>query len=247
MLRTALSRATLVVLLIALAGCSKPSTSTTTSATASTAPLVHAPPLSCGNAALGHCYATSASALPVQFGSTRLSIAALNVGTMDMIDDEAWLIDASSKCHGCWIEAGYDAQSTQYAGGSSYFVGWQNEQGLVSIPLAQVRPADVGKTIVVTLELNAPQPGFDTITVSAASLNGTDVYTVPSAMTAGRFQFGQELAGSGSASAGRAVFDGVMVGGQRPGAPLAARVDASNNPPFAVWLNNTQFETRCCQ
>jgi hypothetical protein len=248
MLSAAQSKAIVVFMLLTLASCGKPATTT------SIAPLHHTPPLSCGDQAFGHCYATSASALPVQFGSTRFSIAALNVGTMYMIDDEAWLIGSSHECHqACWLEAGYDAESKQFAGGSSYFVEWENEDGDVERVLGPVKSSDIGKTITVTLEINAPRIGEDRITVWVPSLSGPSVYTFPSAMTAGRFQFGQELAGAGSASAAHAVFYGLMVGSRSPGAPLLTHVDTSNDPPFAVWLKKpedakagAQFETRCC-
>jgi hypothetical protein len=218
-------------------------------------------PVTCGDAAGGHCYAISMYHSPVNFGHVDVTVAPLSYGSMIFIDDEAWLVDNTSKpCRSstCWVEAGYDSESPAYIGGYDYFAAWSDGQTFTYVPLAQVPNQDIGHPIGITLRSGFPKAGSSTIalrTPQAPSGSGAFTKVLQLGMTPTQFMFGQELAGAGDASAGQAIFSNIRVAGASsgPGSALPSHAETTHKPPYGRWLRppeaaheNATFATQCC-
>jgi hypothetical protein len=213
---------------------------------------------SCGDESTGHCYAVSTTQSTPKFGHANITVVRLSLGSMLFVDDEAWLTDDQSarcKASACWVEAGYYAQASQFAGaGFNYFVAWCDGVTFQVVPLGEVAQKDIGGNLSVTLTSN---PTTHTATVIVRSPQGSVIYQkpLPVQMTPTKFTFGQELAGSGTGSASQAIFSNLRISGSPagPGSPIQTHSDRSDKPPYGAWLKTpaqaqgqATFATHCC-
>ncbi len=231
---------------------------------------------SCGNASAGHCYGqTSWSEQTQYFGAyVDLQEPSMNCPSNcgGFIDNEIWLIDSSSTpCVAnsfgqCWVEAGYIAQS---GGGTQFFWADSRPQSSSTFNLHIEGDADpVGTTdhfMIVKDGRVSPQvfQVFIYNTSESTLYNGTSKTSNGDTMAANAIHIGQELAGTGGASAGNAEYTRNIWAVQALGPEYVFWYQReqdegsvrSDNPPFGSWSispsnppppEGGEFTTHCC-
>ncbi len=209
-----------------------------------------------------HCYGLQIWDGNVNGAQTQVTIANLSCtgscASGGFIDDEMWLLDYHTKaCHldaffSCWVEAGYSNDGA----GTYHF--W-----------ADVRPID-GKYHLHPLMQASSYPTVYTLEgVCCQQFEVGLIFLYPcrygcrytyfstqNSMSPDDIQIGQELLGTGGASASRADFSnnywqGSINGGWNlQGYGNGPGVSDPNPPPYAAWVNppytSNDFYTYCC-
>jgi hypothetical protein len=232
---------------------------------------------SCGNPSTGHCYGTVTwSQRGEYFGAfTEAAQVPLScpAGCGGFVDDEVWLIDASSSgCTSngfgvCWVEAGSiavdgaepvffwaDARPTKTSTFNLHLLGATDPVGTLDhyMIVKDGRPSP--QTFLVFIYTDS----FSTL------YNGVSSLQSGPPMSAHRIDLGQELAGTKGASAGTANLVRNIWAVQALGPEYVFWYNrqttqgtvTSANPPTASWTINPsnppppeggQFTTRCCK
>jgi hypothetical protein len=227
---------------------------------------------SCGNT---HCYGTNSwSQAGEYFGAySDIQIAELSCPDDGFVDDEMWLVDTSSPgCRAnefgmCWVEVGY---STYPGRPLSYF--WADGRPLTSSTYNEhiLGPTDPVGTVDHFMIVKDGRVNPQTYLVFVYNDSRSTLYNGVSAVPPGtaqmvgrRIDIGQELFGSGGASASTALFTLNRWAVQALGPEYvfwyavqgAKGAVTSNNPPKGQWVidpgscnavEGGEFSTSCC-
>ena len=226
----------------------------------------------CGNPGSGHCYGyTSWSEQPEYFGAytdiTQVAMACPgNCG--GFIDDEIWLVDASSAAcransfHRCWVEAGYIHRAGH---AKQYF--WADARPVAAHPftlhlLGRTDPNGTINHYMIIKDARGEGGVFQVWIYNTALTTLYHGTSSPNTMTGKQIIIGQELAGTKNASAGTARLERNIWAVRPLGADYTfwyrpQTTDSpvtSQNPPSASWAvrpshpppEGGRLNTHCC-
>lgn len=234
---------------------------------------------SCGTATSGnHCVAGNEWPGAVNGSSTNISIVSLscypsscyNSSTSQesgFVDNEMWLYDfGSSTCAAiCWVESGYTTETGDFLTGgeiitqTAYF--WADlrpqDHGTNEHPLNVVPSGDYGRSVEFHIAKCCGSNTYEPL-IFSPTLGTLTEYSTNNAMQANRIEIGQELAGSGGASAATADFTYNTWISTRDNTThyqyLNGSVDLEGAPPpagyWVVYPNKSStggdWQTSCC-
>jgi hypothetical protein len=219
-----------------------------------------------------HCYGlnTWSSSTEYYGAQTDISVVHLNCDTTTcapsgLINEEMWLVDQTSCVRQddglCWIETGY---VDYYSTNQTFF--WADErpgQPFTFELMKNVSNSDYGNTdhFVIIKDKRVTPAGFEILVYNDSSTTLLEGTSNDNAMMGKQIIIGQELFGSGGASAPKAIFTHNLFAVQAlgPGNAFVYNTQTiegmvtSDNPPSGQWDTNPatsadggQFSTSCC-
>ena len=156
-----------------------------------------------------------------------------------------WLVQPGSTQY--WVEAGYATYSSAFSHTVQYF--WADQRpsgGYNEHPLSSVASGDYGfPTYFNILYVGSNQYR---VSIQGYTSGSHQYYSTNNTMQPTLIQMGQELAGSGSASAPYAAFFGrygYTTSGGSYALPLSDASKIHSDPPY-LYVSGDYYETHCC-